>query len=53
MYKVILILDKYFLKLSGVQIDHPPPPLIPSLPEKNTLKKLSLIRVKTLKLIRV
>ena len=44
MYKVLLILDKFFLKYEGgwSQID-PTPPLPP---KKNTLKKASLIRVK-------
>ena len=41
MYKVILILDKLFLKYEGGQFDRLPPS-----PEKNILKKPSLIRVK-------
>ena len=44
MYKVILILDKFFLKYEGGdQIDPPPHPS-----EKTTPKKPSLIMVKSL-----
>ena len=45
MYKVILILDQFFLKYEvGGQIDNTPPPSPPS--EKTNLKNPSLIKVK-------
>ena len=43
MYKVILILDMFFLKYEGGQIDPPP---FPPRKGKTTIEKSSLIRVK-------
>ena len=53
MYKVILILPKFFMKYErmggGGQIDPPPPPPQKKQNKKTALKKPSLIRVKVTK----